>query len=95
MTAIAKTKPKPHDSESTELDRIGSLDTAELRAELASAIGLTAKHLLHLAAIWAELEHRGEDLTDLRTGIGAYLPEIAAGSVVPEAIGYWVTYSAR
>lgn len=66
--------------------RLAAMDTPALRAELASALGLTARHLLYLAAVWAELERRGEDLSDLRTGIGAYLPLIAAGAVLPETV---------
>lgn len=84
--AKALTKPEPTDQPATDLDRIRSLETPELRAELAAAIGLTARHLMHLAAVWAELERRGEDLSDLRTGIGVYLPAIAAGTVTPEAV---------
>jgi len=77
MTAIAK---------SADLDRLQSLDTPALRAELASALGLTSRHLLYLAAVWSELERRGEDLSDLRSGIGVYLPLIATGQVLPETV---------
>lgn len=65
---------------------IRNLDTDALRRELASALNHTARHLLYLASIWAELERRGEDLSALRSGINVYLPLIAAGSVVPEAV---------
>ncbi len=76
MTAITTTESEP----------LATMGTAELRAELTAAIGLTSKHLFHLAAVWAELERRGEDLSALRTGIGAYLPSIAAGTVLPETV---------
>ena len=66
--------------------RISTLDTPALRAELAEALGLTARHLLYLAAVWVELERRGEDLSDLRRGIAIYLPAIAIGAVLPETI---------
>jgi hypothetical protein len=82
---MTKTPVKP-DSLATELSRIKNLTTEELRAELAQSLGLTARHLLHLAAVWKELENRGEDLSDLRSGIGAYLPAIAAGTVLPETV---------
>lgn len=39
-----------------------------------------------LAAIWGELEKRGEDLSDLRTGLAVYLPQIAAGRLDAEAV---------
>lgn len=69
-----------------DLDRVRALDTPALRAELAAALGHTARHLLYLAAVWQELERRGEDLSDLRGGIGHYLPLIAAGVVIPETV---------
>lgn len=86
MTTKTLAKPAPADPPAAELDRIRSLDTPTLRAELAASLGVTARHLVHLAAVWAELERRGEDLSDLRTGIGVYLPAIAAGTVAPEAV---------
>jgi hypothetical protein len=55
--------------------------TDELRAALATSLTLTAQHLVHLSAIWTELESRGEDLSELRTGISVYLPLIARGDL--------------
>lgn len=81
-----KTLAKPDAPPAADLDRIREMDTPALRAELASALGLTARHLLHLATVWAELERRGEDLSDLRSGIGTYLPLIASGAVLPETV---------
>ncbi|WP_395794397.1 hypothetical protein [Aquimonas sp.] len=63
-----------------------SIPTAELRLQLAQAIGVTARTLGHLAAIWRELEDRGEDLSDLRSGLMSYLPLIAEGRLDPEAV---------
>lgn len=63
-----------------------ALDTPTLRRELAQALELSAQHLLRLAAIWAELERRGEDLRELRTGLAVYLPQIAAGTVDAELV---------
>ena len=60
--------------------------TADLRAELSTALRLTVRHLIYLAAIWRELESRGEDLSELRSGIGAYVASIAAGRVIPETV---------
>lgn len=65
---------------------IADMTTDDLRAELATALGLSARSLLRTAAIWAELERRGEDLSPLRSGIMAYLPLIAAGAVLPETV---------
>lgn len=79
MTALA---PRPPDA----LARLRDLDTSALRAELAHALKLTANHLLYLAAVWSELERRGEDLSNLRVGFAGWLPAIAAGTVAPEVV---------
>ena len=62
------------------------VDTETLRKELARGLEITARHLHHLARIWRELESRGEDLSDIRHGLFAYLPQIADGKVVPEIV---------
>lgn len=69
----------------TGLD-LTTIPSDALRALLAREIGDFAKHLLRLAAIWVELERRGEDMTSLRGGIGKYLPAIAAGTVLPDVV---------
>lgn len=61
----------------TPVSDLAAASTADLRHELARALDITAKHLTYLATIWAELESRGEDLSDLRHGIATYLPMIA------------------
>lgn len=66
--------------------RLSSASTDELRTELANALKLTARHLLHMAAIWQELERRGEDLSDLRVGLATYLPLIAAETLEAELV---------
>lgn len=60
---------------------LAELSTEELREKLASSLELSASHLMHLAAIWQELERRGEDLSALRSGIAVYLPLIARGEL--------------
>lgn len=89
MNALIPTS-KPRTSETDLLDakiaRLDEMSTDELRAELASALGLTATGLRYLAAVWEKLEKRGDDLSNLRTGIGVYLPAIAAGTVLPETV---------
>jgi len=69
-----------------EVAEIAALDTPRLRAELSRALTITAHGLAYLAAVWAELERRGEDLSDLRSGLAVYLPAIAAGRLAPEAV---------
>lgn len=67
-------------------ERILALPTTELRAELSRALKITAEGLSYLAFVWTELERRGEDLSDLRSGLAEYLPQIAAGRLAPEAV---------
>lgn len=71
---------------------LASASTADLRAELARGLSLTADTLTRLGMIWAELERRGEDLSDLRRGIARTLPLIAAGRLAAEAV---VAFSGR
>lgn len=70
----------------TAVANLASLDTAALRAELARALTVTAETLEYLGAVWRELENRGEDLADLRAGLGRYLPMIAAGQLDAEVV---------
>lgn len=70
----------------TDARAIAALSTEDLRAELVRALAITADHVRHLAIIWRELERRGEDLSALRTGIGAYLAPVAYGRLLPEAV---------
>ena len=65
---------------------LGTLSTEDLRAELARGLTLTADVLTRLGMVWAELERRGEDLSDLRTGIARNLPLIAAGRLAAESV---------
>lgn len=67
-------------------DAISRADTPTLRGELAKAIAITAETLQHMGAIWRELEQRGEDLSDLRSGLAGYLPMIASGHLRAEAV---------
>lgn len=62
------------------------ISTPELRSELAQTLEITARHLVRLAAIWAELERRGEDLSNLRSGLWSYMRAIAAGNLRPEIV---------
>lgn len=65
---------------------LAAMSTEELRGELALSLQLNARQLLHLAGVWRELERRGEDLNDLRSGMGAYLPMIGAGRLAADAV---------
>lgn len=65
---------------------LGAMSTQQLREKLAQSLTMTARHLQYLAILWAELEKRGEDLSDLRTGLAVYMPQIAAGRLDAEAV---------
>lgn len=62
------------------------VSTADLRIELARGLTLTADTLYRLGMVWAELDRRGEDLSDLRHGLARTLPLIAAGRLAAEAV---------
>lgn len=68
------------------VEQIGDTDTQTLRRHLAQSLTLTAQALTYTAAIWAELERRGEDLSELRSGMAIYLPLIARGVLDAEVI---------
>lgn len=72
--------------DTVDKNQIVQASTEILRAELVRAISITARGLAYLAVVWAELERRGEDLSDLRTGLALYLPQIASGRLDPEAV---------
>ena len=59
---------------------------AELRQELAAQLTLTARSLARAAEIWTELQRRGIDLRELRSGLAVYLPRIARGELAAEAV---------
>jgi hypothetical protein len=62
------------------------LSVPDLKRELARGLQLSADALLYVAAVWRELEARGEDLTEFKTGIGRAIPLIAAGRLAAEAV---------
>jgi hypothetical protein len=66
--------------------RLPDMTVDQLRAELANHVRLTAEHVARMAVIWTELERRGEDMKALRMGLSRFLPAVAAGKLVPEAV---------
>ena len=53
----------------------------DLKSELAKTLTVTAEYLMYIAAIWRELESRGEDLSELRHGMMTYIPLIATNQL--------------
>lgn len=89
---MAKTTPTTlatqpsHADLASDAAELGSLSTADLRAELHRVLSVTAESLRRLAVIVRILEERGEDLSDLRLGLISYLRRIAYGQLVPELV---------
>lgn len=61
-------------------------DSAELRRQLQEAIGLTETAIRRVAALWAELTRRGENLTDIRFALAEFLPAVARGDLLPRLV---------
>ncbi|MFZ7136641.1 hypothetical protein ACLSZP_09615 [Avibacterium avium] len=59
------------------LSAISAMSVDDLKNELAKTLTVTAEYLGYVAAIWQELEFRGEDLSHLRHGMMTYIPLIA------------------
>lgn len=72
---------------------LGNMTIEELRAELAKSLSITAAHMQHLAAIWRELERRGEDLSDLKSGLWSFMPLIARGDLKAELVVKYAGYT--
>lgn len=70
----------------TKSTAVADFSTDELRSELGRALQLTAEALAYAAEIWQELTERGEDLSDLRSGLSTYLPQIARRELSPRAL---------
>ncbi len=69
-----------------QIEKLGIASTGELREALGRALSLTATYLTYIAAVWVELERRGEDLSTLKTGIGKYVAAIGAGTLLAETV---------
>lgn len=75
-----------------ELSSVEKMSDDELMRNLTEGIRLTAEVLCRLSLVWAELERRGKDLSHLRKGLMSYIPIIASGEIIPEAV---VMYAKR
>jgi len=75
-----------HEHHHLPAEDLATIATDALKRRLAQQMELSARHLVEMAAIWTELERRGEDLSALRTGLTDYLPRIAAGELDAQAV---------
>lgn len=78
MSLVAKTSNNLADLESINLK---SLETPELKQLLSAAVSVTAQYIQFIARVWHELESRGEDLSELRSGLMRYLPLVHDGKL--------------
>ena len=65
---------------------LAAMTTEDLRSELAATLEITARHLLHIADVWCELQRRGEDLSHLRSGLWQYMSMIASGELQADLV---------
>lgn len=78
MTAIKRTTDARTD--------LSAMTTAEMKAELHKAIGITAQAIARVALLWTELTRRNEDLSDVPFALAAYMADVASGRLLPEAV---------
>lgn len=65
-------------------DGLRRVTSSELRQLLAQSITITAQGLAGAAAILAEMQRRGEDTSEFKTGLFNFLPAIADGRLSAE-----------
>lgn len=63
-----------------------AMTSDELRTALRSALGVTVAAVRRVAMIWAELESRGEDMSEFRFALSSYMRPVASGRLLPEAV---------
>lgn len=68
------------------IDSLNTLETNELYSIFAKLVTVSAITLKYMSAIWKELESRGEDLSDLRSGLAEWMPLIAEGKLAAETV---------
>lgn len=61
--------------------QIQSASIAELKSELAKSLKITSDYLVYISLIWSELNRRGEDLSELKSGLFQYIPLIATNQL--------------
>lgn len=77
---------KPSAEFSKFYDQLTDMTTEQLESLLGKLIQRTAEAVLQMAAVWMELERRGRDMSALKAGIGQFLPAVAEGRLLPEAV---------
>ncbi|QIC72064.1 MULTISPECIES: hypothetical protein [Acinetobacter] len=53
----------------------------QLKAELSKSLKITSDYLVYMSIIWNELNKRGVDLSELKSGLFAYIPLIATNQL--------------
>lgn len=62
-------------------NQIQAASIADLKAELSRTLKVTSEYLVYMALIWNELNNRGEDLSELKSGLFQYIPMIATNQL--------------
>lgn len=62
------------------------ISTVDLRSRLDAAIGMTERAIRTVAAIWAELTRRGEDLSNIRFSLARFMLPVAEGRLLPKLV---------
>lgn len=62
-------------------NQIQAASIADLKAELSRTLKVTNEYLVYMALIWNELNNRGEDLSELKSGLFQYIPMIATNQL--------------
>lgn len=62
-------------------NEIQNASIADLKAELSRSLKITSDYLVYMSIIWGELNKRGEDLSELKSGLFQYIPLIATNQL--------------
>lgn len=62
-------------------NQIQSATNEQLKDELARSLKITSDYLVYMSLIWSELNKRGFDLSELKSGLFQYIPLIATNQL--------------
>ena len=62
-------------------NQIQSASITELKTELSKSLKITSDYLVYMSLIWSELNRRGEDMSELKSGLFQYIPLIATNQL--------------
>ncbi len=62
-------------------NQIQAASIEQLKAELSQSLKITSDYLVYMSLIWNELNRRGVDLSELKSGLFQYIPLIATNQL--------------